>query len=82
MTIDGNHVGEIECMFEQGMYFYVLYCLCYFNEILTEMLEDQQREEEYPGLELEDDFIYLDYRENNCKDVIVDINEEEKISCL
>ena len=78
LTIDDNNVGEIECMFEQGIYFYVLYCLCYFNDILTEMLEDQQREEEYPGLDLEDNFISLDYRENNWKDDIVDSNEDKK----
>ena len=30
--------------FEQGVYLYFLYCLCFINEISMDMLEDQFRE--------------------------------------
>ena len=51
MTIDVNHVDEEECMFKLGMYFSVLYCSCFKDEILMDMLEDQSREEVHPNLE-------------------------------
>ena len=40
-------------MFEQGIHFYVLYCLCFVNDILMDIMEDQSREEGYLDLDLE-----------------------------
>ena len=36
------------------------------------MLEDQSRDEGYPNLELDEYFIFLDYRERHWKDFIVE----------
>ena len=62
-------------MFEQVMYLRVLYCLCFVNEILEDIQEDQSREEGDPDLELEEDIYILDNREKHWKDVIVENNE-------
>ena len=32
LTIDGNPVDVVKCMFEQGTYLSILYCLCLFHE--------------------------------------------------
>ena len=63
MTNYGNPFGEVECMFEQGIYLYVLYCLCFLNDIPMDMLEDQSREEGYLNIKSEEEFIFILYRE-------------------
>ena len=62
-------------MFEQGINFYVLYCLCFVNDILMDIMEDQSKEEGYLDLDLE--FFWGD-SENNCKDVTMDNNKEKR----
>ena len=65
------------------MYLYFLYCLCFVNETSIDMLEYQSREERYPDLELEEDILFLDYRENYLKYVIVEKNKEkEKVNSI
>ena len=47
------------------------------------MFENQQREEGYPDLELEEDFILSDGKENHCKYIIIDISKyKNKIHSL
>ena len=71
LTIYGNPVDGLECMFEQGIYLSILYCLCFFHEKDIDMLKYQLRGEKYPNLELEDNFIFPGNREKHWKDVIV-----------
>ena len=45
LTIVGyNEVGQT-CMFGKGVYLSVFYCLCYIQDISTDMSEDQVSEE-------------------------------------
>ena len=74
MTNYGNPFGEVECMFEQGIYLYVLYCLCFVNDISMDMLEDQSREDGYLNIKSEEEFIPLDGREKKWKYGIVKNN--------
>ena len=55
MTINVDpEVGE-PYMFVKGMYFSVLYCLCYDTDISTYMSEDQVAEERDPDLNEKED---------------------------
>ena len=47
-------VGE-PCMFGNGIYLYVFYCLCYGMDVSTDMSEDQVWEERDPYLNEEED---------------------------
>ena len=47
LTIDGGPVVEEASMSERGVYFSVFYCLCYVEDISTDMLEGQFLEERY-----------------------------------
>ena len=69
MTIDGDHDVKEICMFESGMYNSMFYCLCYFKEISTDMLEEQVSEERDPDLNDEEDIIMEDRREEHWRDV-------------
>ena len=56
-------------MFERGIYFYLIYCLCYVKETSTDMLEGKVSEERYPDLNEEEDIIVEDSREDHWRDV-------------
>ena len=65
MTIVGDtNVGD-PCMFGKGMDLSVFYCLCYVNNISTDMLEDQVAEERDPELNEEEDIILDGIREEH-----------------
>ena len=50
MIINGDpEVGE-PFMFVKGMYFYMFYCLCYVNDVPTDISEGQMSEERDPNL--------------------------------
>ena len=51
-------------MFEEVMHYYVFCFLCFNNQILTDMFEDNWREEGDTNLELEEGFIISGYKEN------------------
>ena len=55
LTIVGDpEVGE-PCMFVNGMYLSVFYCLCYEMDVSTYMSEDKVSEERDPDLDEEED---------------------------
>ena len=64
------------------MYFSVFYCLCFVNERLADMLEDNSREEGDSNPELKEGFIILDDRGKHWKGVIVENNEDKKKACF
>ena len=52
-------------MFDNGMYFYVFYCLCYEMDVSTDMSEDQMSEERDPDLNEEEDIRMDEIRDKN-----------------
>ena len=52
-TIDEYPVDGVYLIFEEGMHFSVIYCLCFVKEVLIVMLEEKSREERDPNLEVE-----------------------------
>ena len=69
MTIDGDPVVEEGSMFERGMYLYVFYCLCFVNDISTDIFEEQLLEERDPDLDEEEDIIITVSREEHWRGV-------------
>ena len=57
LNTDGVPVCEGDVMFEKGIYFYIINCLCFVDEISEDMLEEQVKEETYPDLEGGEDFM-------------------------
>ena len=54
-------------MFEKGIYLYILYFLCFVEDISVNMEENQVMEETCSDLEGEDYFRIYDDREENWK---------------
>ena len=55
LNIDGDTDAEEPCMIENGMYLSIFYCLCYVEEISTDILEEQMSEERDPDLKKDED---------------------------
>ena len=68
-------VDEVDCMFEEGMNFSVFYCFCFVNEISTDMLEEQLKEENTLTFIRRRISFFFDDRWKNWKNVIEDNNE-------
>ena len=77
LTIDVNSIDEEEFMFEQDMYFYVFHCLYVVNELLSDILEYQSREQIDYDPEFEDDILFGGNRVKYYKDVIVENNGDK-----
>ena len=81
-TINGNPEVVEPCMFVKGMYFYVLYCLCYYKYVSTDILENQVAEERDPDLN-EDEDVRLDaIREEPRRDVSEEGYNKKKVHDL
>ena len=52
MTIYGDYIDEGYCMFEEGVYLSLFYCLFIFKDIAMDMLEEKLREERCPDLDV------------------------------
>ena len=50
LTINGDTEFGEPCMFLNGIYFSVFYCLCYKMDLYTDVLEYQVSEERYLDL--------------------------------
>ena len=82
LTINGDtEVGE-PCMFVKGMYLYLFYCLCYYTDISTDMLEDQVAEERYPDLNEKEDIRLDEIREGHWREVAEEGDNKKKILAL
>ena len=52
LTIDRCPVDEVDCIFEDGIHFYVFYFLYFLKERYMDMLEEQLRSERDTDLEV------------------------------
>ena len=66
-------------MFGKGMYLYVLYCVCYVEDISTDMSEEQVLEERDTDLNEEEDTRMEDSREEHRRDIAKDGEDKKKI---
>ena len=64
------------------MYFSVSYCLCYFKDISTDVLEEQVSEERGPDLNEKEDIKTEDSREEHLRDVAEDGEDKSNIHAL
>ena len=64
------------------MCLYVFYCLCYVNDISTDMSEDQVAEERYPNLNEEDDIRLDAIMEDHWRDVTEEGDDTKTIHDL
>ena len=69
-------------MFERGMYFSVFYCLCYFKEIPTDIMEEQVSDKRDPDLNEDEDIRMEVSREEHWRDFAEDGEDKSKIHDL
>ena len=69
-------------MFVKGIYLSMFYCLCYFKDISTDMLEDQVAEQRYKDLNEEEDIIFDAIREEHLGGVAEEGDNKNKIRAL
>ena len=82
LTIVGDlEIGE-PCIFVNGMYLYVFYCLCYESYVYTDMLEDQVLEESDPYLNEEGGIIMDAIREEHWRYVAEEGGDKENMHAL
>ena len=82
LTIVGDpEVGE-PCMFGNGMYLSVFYCLCCEMDVYTDMSEDQVAEERDPDLNEEEDIRMDEIRDEHWRDVDEEGGDKKKMHAL
>ena len=69
-------------MFGKGMDLSMFYCLCYFKDVSTYMLEEQVSEERDPDLNEEEDIRMDSIREDHCIYVSDKGDDKKKMHAL
>ena len=69
-------------MFVKGMYLSVFYCLCFYTDISTDMLEDQVAEERDQDLNEKEDIRLDEIMGDHWRDVAEEGDDKKKIHIL
>ena len=82
LTINGDPADGEPCMFVQGMYLSVFYCLFYYTDIYTDISEAQVAEERDPDLNKKEDIRFNKIWEDNQRDIAEENYDKKKINAL